>query len=68
MISFVTFSRANFGQKYKQILCIFALFGHTLRKIQLVLKENLVKLVTLDIFKPYYQIKHIVPNSYLNAL
>ena len=46
MIIFVPFLRASFGQKYEQKLCIFALFGHTLGKIQLVQKENLVEYIT----------------------
>ena len=53
MIIFVPFLRANFGQKYKQKLCIFALFWHILEKIQLVPKENVVEYVTSDIFKLY---------------
>ena len=51
MIIIVPFLIANFGQKYKQNLCIFAFFWHILGKIQLVPKENLVELVTLDTFK-----------------
>ena len=40
---------ANFGQKYKQELCIFSLFWHILGKIRLIPKENLVEFVTVDI-------------------
>ena len=52
---FCAILRANFGQKYKQKLCIFALLGHILGKIQLhvVPKENLFEILTLDIFKLY---------------
>ena len=53
MIIFVPFLIANFGQKYKQKLYIFALFWHIFGKIQLDPKENLVEFVTLDIFKLY---------------
>ena len=57
MIIFVPFLRVNFGQTYKQKLCIFALFGHILGEIQVVPKEHLVEFVTLDIFKLYMSIK-----------
>ena len=44
---FCAILRANFDQKYKQKLGIFALFWHILGKIQLVPKENLVEILTV---------------------
>ena len=51
MIIFVSFLRANFGQKYKQKLNIFTLIWHILGKIQLVPKENQVEFVIFKLYK-----------------